>query len=294
MTGSALLISLLLWQIAPPARHANSASNTAAGFTAPRRMAILAAAEPGRLQRLLVKEGEFVEEGQLIASLDDDTQKARLEISKHRAESQLLVDQAGIKQRRFDEDRARIEELRTKGKASEAELIAAQADSDIARVQFKLAHWEHQQDQLDVALQSRALERLAVRAPFAGFIGERLHEVGESVETRDGIVRLVELDTLLIVVDFPLAAAVGLRPGDALRVIPIDKGFDSRNGSVEFVNRLADAASQTVRVKLAVPNEDRRWIAGMRVNVELSPSPRKQETGYESTAAIDPAKRAED
>lgn len=294
MAGSLWLVSLFLWQIAPPAGSANLASNTAAGFTAPRRMAILAAAEPGRLHKLLVKEGEFVEAGQLVASLEDETQKARLEMSKHRAESQLLVDQAGIKQKRFDEDRARIEELRTKGKASEAELIAAQADSDIARVQFKLAHWEHQQDQLDVALQSRALERLAVRAPFAGFISERLHELGESVETRDGIVRLIELDTLLVLVDFPLAAAVGLKPGDALRVIPNDKGFESRSGRVEFVNRLADAASQTVRVKLAVPNEDRRWIAGMRVNVELSPSPRNRKTGFESTAAIDRAKRAED
>lgn len=262
-------IVFFLVQAAPAYAPGTAAPSFAAGFTAPRRTAILAPAEPGRLQQLLVKEGDFVESGQLVASLEDGAQRARLGLSKHRADSELMVEQARIKQRRYDEDRSRIEELQSKGKASEAELIAAQADSDIARVQVGLAQWEHRQDLLDVELQSRLLERLEIRAPFAGFVTERLHEVGESVETRDGIFRLVELDPLTVVVDFPLFAAAGLAPGQSLQVLPSDPTLGSRAGTIEFVNRVADAASQTVRLKLRVANDDRRWIAGMRVNVEL-------------------------
>src|SRR5690349_6854524 len=64
-----------------------SASELVEGFTEPFRTVHVASAETGLLQSLLVKVGDHVARGQLVASLDDDLQRVQLAIAQQQLET---------------------------------------------------------------------------------------------------------------------------------------------------------------------------------------------------------------
>jgi multidrug efflux pump subunit AcrA (membrane-fusion protein) len=71
---------------------------------------------------------------------------------------------------------------------------------------------------------------------------------------------VVQVDPLWIDAPVPLAQAVGLKVGMTARVELAESGKKGLlgEGRIIFVGAVADAASGTLRVKIEVPNKDRR------------------------------------
>ena len=114
-----------------------------------------------------------------------------------------------------------------------------------------------------------ALTQFQVRVPFDGYVQEHLRHVGETVEKSEGVVLLVQVDPVLVTVDCPLAVAAGVAVGDEFPIRPVDPRWPKRKGTVVFASRVADGGSQTLRLKLAVDNQDAVWLAGLKVVAEL-------------------------
>ena len=108
---------------------------------------------------------------------------------------------------------------------------------------------------------------------------------------------LVQLDTLRVLVDCPLALEQSVLLGDAVSVRLGETPGEQRVGTVVLVSRVADGASQTFRIKLTVDNADGAWVAGAKVSVVFGAAERASSANVglaepEAVNTIDYRKRA--
>jgi RND family efflux transporter MFP subunit len=262
------------------------------GITVPYRIAEMGAVAPGRIERVAVTEGQAVDEGALLVALDDSIQQVRTETAQAQARSMLAVELAKARREQAERD---LEWLTGLGpNSSPKELNDARTQAQVAQLEHEVARFEHDQAVRIYQRERLALEDLSIKAPFAGYISELLKEVGETVDEQEGVLTLVQLDPLLVTIDCPLDFALSLRVGDRLPIRPFDPRWGPRVGEVVLANRVADAASQTTKVKLAVENSDGEWMSGMKVVVDFSQVQAGDETRSPSspepaTARLEPA-----
>ncbi len=241
----------------------------AVGFTTPFRTAILAGLQQGQILRFLSDEGAPVRRGDVLVELDATVQERRAEIARLEAESTLRVDLARVRVSLAEKDMRRVLQLRNDATVSSQERDETVAELEAARLSLALATLEQQQAVERYRLQRELLDQMKVRAPFDGYVTEHLKELGETVEEREGLVKLVQLDPLVVLVDCPLSRLPALQVGAQCPVRPQDPAWSPRTGTIVVVNPVADPASQTFRVKLQVPNPGRDWVSGMRVVVDF-------------------------
>ncbi len=205
---------------------------------------------PGELNRVLVREGEPVAAGQLLAQIDTadlqsrldariaalEEAKARLDIAeKNRANNLKLLRQKFISQIAFDTTQSTYE-------ASQASVRSEEAQVMIAR---------------------RAMEDAAVRAPFAGVVAQRMAHRGEKVGVDSPLFALVDLERMEIEAPAPATEIPSIRAGQATR-FRVD-GFGERvfEGRVERINPTAEPGSRSITVYISVANRDRVLKGGM-------------------------------
>ncbi len=255
---------------APPGPPRDALPPVVTGFTAPLRNVVLGSTCTGRIEAILVDEGARVEAGATVVRLDGDVQRHRFELADAQARSELDVELALL---RLEQARTARDHLQTVGvgAASTYELTTARIEVALAEVDVARARFRQEQAAREAALQQALLDEHEILAPFAGFVVEHLRQPGETVEDREGIVRLVQLDPLVVTVDCPLELVPAIQMGGVAEVTPDGPGATSRRGTIVYVSPVADAASQTLKVKLHVANPDTGWRAGMRVFVSVGP-----------------------
>lgn len=275
------VVALTLWVLgfsrpAPAAAEPNAPPESSrktpfsvTGITAPHRQATLAALNPGRIERLPFDEGERVRAGEVVVRLDDRVQRVRTDIYRREAQSTLGVELARAQMERAEQELERLSRLSGELYASSKELDDALAEAKVRRVEYQIALFEREQATQQYQREKLILDELQIRAPYNGYVAEHLLHAGEVVDERDGIVRLVQLDPLEVWVDCPLSVSAEVREGDLVLVRPAQDNRSSRSGRVLLVNRVADAGSQTVKIKLVVDNADGRWISGLKVTVDF-------------------------
>jgi RND family efflux transporter MFP subunit len=182
----------------------SATSLTASGYVASDRRSILAPKIPGRLDQLLVQEGQKVNKGDVIAKLDD----ADAQVGVERAiafESQAVAQRAQAQARRVQADQqlARAQRLFQSGVIARSGLDDAQAESRAAIANERAATANVHAAQRQVALAKLQLQYTVVRAPFTGTVARKLADEGAvlapaAIDQPDvgGIVELVDLSAL--------------------------------------------------------------------------------------------------
>lgn len=187
--AAALVASSALAVDAPPVDVAQAkeqpivrAVNVSGTVTSP-NAAMLSPSVGGLVQRLNVDAGDRVEAGDVLVVLDAELQRLEL----RRREAELRQNEAALadSRRRLDE----AERVRSANAISESEIETrrATAERDAAAVSAA---------QAAVQQQRSVVNRLSVRAPFAGVISQRIAAVGEWVNPGSGLVELIETDDL--------------------------------------------------------------------------------------------------
>lgn len=255
----------------PTGLRADVATNVGVvGFTSPSRKATLTVTTTGRVVRFLAEEGDTVRAGDVLVRLDDAVQRSRTEFARIRSECELEIQLARVKLQRAVEDLERLEELPVELQASTHDVSQARAAVAAARLEVSIAERDHALAIHDYETQRRTLDELRVCAPFDGYIAEHIAEVGDTIEPDRGILTIVQLDPLQVSFDCPISLLPELAAGDRVPLEPLDSCWPARVGVVRHVNRVADAGSQTAKIKLDVPNADHVWISGMKVRVNLA------------------------
>ncbi len=266
----------LLASPAPPAAGEQAGLDTSRpepewlGFTTPLQRSTLASPQTGRIAAVRVDFGTRVKAGDVLVQLEDNVQRARAAIADALAQSELEIQLAETRLEQTRVELARLEGLQQSSAATAKELLDARSEAKAAELELSLAQFRHEQAARDAALQRAALEEFQIRAPFDGFVAEKLCEVGETVEPGDGILTVVRVDSLDVVVDCPIEQAQALREGRVALVSCAARPGDLREGRIMFISRLADAASQTTKVRVRLENPGLEWPAGAAVSVRFS------------------------
>ncbi len=196
----------------------------------------------GMIEEMRVEEGAYVNQGDVLAVLENDEE----EVSLARAEA---IREA--RKQEYDRSMALlnaqlISEVDHEGK--EREFIMAKADWESAKVAF---------------------DKTTIRAPFGGTITDRHQNVGNMARPGDALFTMVDLNTLLIYSHLPEMewshVAVGQQVILETETLP-DGKFD---GTILRVSPIINPQNGTFKVTVKIDDPGWRLKPGMFVRVKI-------------------------
>jgi len=260
----------------PPSIAAANSVLDASGYVVARREATVSAKLTGKVREVLVEEGMRVEEGQVVAYLDDATQRAQLDFASAQvvaARAALAEIDAQLRAARLERDRLR--DLAQRQLTSAASLDAAEANYDALAARLETGRENVKVAESNVALAEDALDNMTIRAPFAGMVVSKNAQPGEMISpisagggfTRTGICTIVDMDSLEIEVDVNEAYIQRVSPGQRVSAT-LDAYPDWQiPAEVIAIVPTADRQKATVRVRIGFLERDERVLRDMGAKV---------------------------
>jgi HlyD family secretion protein len=233
----------------------------------------------GRLQQLLVKEGDVVTNGELLAQIQPEQWQADMafyDSSEQQMSASLAQAQADAENARLNFERIgglysnNIESVQT---FDQARTSADSAKARVESVQKQMQAVTAQKDKAKVYL-----DYTEIRAPTNGIVDTRAALQGEVVNAGQAIVTLINEDDLWVRADVEETYIDRIHLGDKLQV-KLPSGA-MREGTVYYRSVDADYATQrdvsrskrdikTFEIRLRCDNSDRALAVGMTAYVEL-------------------------
>jgi HlyD family secretion protein len=175
-----------------------SVSNTRAGTVKACRRAKLSAPAGGQISKLLVKKGDRVVEGQVLLELWDKDMHAQERLSRDQLKtSELRVSEVCSMAEASQRDAERSKELKEKGFISSQQLDRALTDAQSRQAACEGARSDIEQSKARIEVAQTSLERMVLRAPFAGVVADISGELGEfSTPSPPGIPTLPTIDLI--------------------------------------------------------------------------------------------------
>lgn len=238
----------------------------------PHSVADVSTREEGVIEAILVKRGDIVKKGQVVARLESKLESITLELADARANMTGEVESRKATLEYMERQRDRIEDLYTKKSVSFNEKDKADTDVRLAKTELQLALDNQVIRNLERNRAAQLLELRSIRSPVNGVIVEILLVPGESVEDRAReIMTIAEVDPLNVEVIMPARLYGSVKTGTLAEVTPLIPGGEARTTVVSVVDRTIDAASDTFGVQLQLENSDHAIPGGVRCNIDLQP-----------------------
>jgi HlyD family secretion protein len=155
-------------------------SNTRAGTVKACRRSKMAPPAGGQISQLLVKKGQRVKAGQVLLRLWSKDLQAQDRLAHEQLNTaETQAQQACIQADQAEKDAERATQLRAQGFISPEGLDQKVSAAKIARAGCKAARSQIEQARSRIAVAQAALDRMTLRAPFAGVIADISGEQGE-------------------------------------------------------------------------------------------------------------------
>jgi RND family efflux transporter MFP subunit len=231
----------------------SSVQVTATGYIIPQLTSKVGPHDTGRLAKVLVKEGDSVQAGQVIAIFDTLDQKSAIAA----AGSRVIVAQAKVEtakatlaetKQKVDRERALVERG-AESKSVLDDLVASQRslEQQVKAAQAEVVAAQAERSTLDVGLRQRT-----VLAPIDGTVVSKPMEAGQVTSPGDvqPIVELVDFKSLLAEVDVPENRLSSIKIGGPTE-IALDAYPDKRfRGEVVAFGKRVDRSKATLVVKV--------------------------------------------
>jgi len=206
---------------------------------------------PGKVNLISGKTGQFLAQGQLIASLDP----TNYALNKQLADLQL---------NEVSDEYNRLKILYGRGSLSE---------SDFTKIGFSL-----QSAQLKQKLELKNLNDTRLYAPIGGVLLSKQAEVGEIISAGTPLFVVADIRKVKVLAFIPEGELNGLHIGqDAnVNITALDKSFI---GKITEVGAVADAASRAFMIKIELDNAGLQVRPGMVAEISIARS--SQKTGIQ-------------
>ena len=250
----------------------------ASGYVTARRMATVSAKITGRVREVLIEEGQRVEAGQVMATLDPidaDAQRSLSAAQLGAARSQVTGVQARLKE--AEANAARLASLVRQQLVSRSQYDQAVAQRDALRAELLTARRNAQVAADGLRIADIGVDNTVVRAPFSGVVTAKAAQPGEIVSplsagggfTRTGIGTVVDMDSLEIEVEVGEAFIGRVQPK-----MPVEATLNAYPdwkipAEVIAIVPTADRGKATVKVRVALKARDPRIVPDMGVNVSF-------------------------
>lgn len=198
----------------------------------------------GILAAVLVKEGDRVARGQVLARLDP-------------AEAQAQVRAATAQRDKAKRDWIRADRLAAEG------ALASSARED-ARTALEAA-------EAGLAVAQEALARMTLLSPSAGTVFQRLSEPGESIQAGSPVLLVDETAALMVKVGVTDRDLRRLRTGQGARLLPEDGG-EAVQGRISSLAPTPNPSDGLYAVEVRPEGTPRGWQPGVLIGVRFEGS----------------------
>ncbi len=220
-------------------------SLTAVGVLQANESVMIRPEQSGRISEILFAEGEQIAADSPMFKLDSALYDAALTQAQARARlSQLEYERA-----------ASLLEKR----------VGSRTERDTKLAQLRV-------DEAEVALARTRLDKMTVRAPFAGTTGLRLVSPGGFVTVGQDLVELTDTSSLKVEFSIPERHLQQLHNGQVINLNIDALGEQTFKGEIYAISPSADPASHNISVRARVPNPDGLMRPGLfaRINIATS------------------------
>jgi RND family efflux transporter MFP subunit len=225
------------------------------GVVEPLKQSLVSSQATGRVSALVVKAGDHVKAGQLLATVDDRETQTGVQ----RSQAQQLQSDSELRNAQLNVSRTR--DLQAKGFVSQAAL-------DTAELQFKAA--QAGRDQASAGSRQSALsqEFTRVTAPYEGYVSETLVQAGDLAVPGKPLLNMYSPHAYRVVVHVGVSQQASTRA--AVQVEVQQAGGEWIKPLAQQLMPAADALSQTLQWRLDVPNMPGvSWVPGQQVRVRF-------------------------
>ena len=267
----------------------------ASGYVTPRRRATIAAKITGRVTSVHFDEGTRVQEGQLLATLDDsDVRKALDSAKADRDSSQAAIADLQVQLRNAQIEFRRAEQLQKAGVQTQEQLDNARTNADSLMAKIDLAKTQVAGAEARIQVAQQAVDNCTIRAPFAGIVVSKDAQVGEMVSpisagggfTRTGIATIVDMNSNEIEVDVNESYIARVQDGQPVTAI-LDAYPDWEIPSrVRTIIPTADRQKATVKVRISFLKLDPRILPDMGIKVTFLGAAPEKKSGNEAPPLI--------
>lgn len=234
----------------------------------------------GRVQQLLVNEGDSVKENAVLAELSSEQSNSQVmaaEAGKDRAKETVVRAAAEVSARQQQQKVAKLDlentrQLYQQALVSKAELDRRQAayDAEVAAVHAAQAAQAEataavEQAQAQIHSADSTHQDMLIRAPKAGRVEYRIAEVGNVLAAGSKVVTLLDPSDVTMTVFLPTNTVGKLKVGDDARIVldglnavfPAKIKFiaDQAQFTPKYVETADEREKLMYKVKLAIPSE---------------------------------------
>jgi len=196
---------------------------------------------PGKVLRIGVENGAQVKQGDVLMELDTTQEQA-----------DLASAEAGLRLAKLNLDR---------NKGLLDKRIIAQSDYDSIAAIFD-------QEQAKTATIRATIAKKIIRAPFAGRVGIRTVNLGQTVRAGDELIPLHSSDPIYVEFSVPQTRLDSISVGQTIRVTT-DGLKMPVVGLITAINPVVEEATRTARVQGTLENKEGLLLAGLFAEVEV-------------------------
>lgn len=212
------------------------------GSTQPDEEVTVSSEVPGKVMKILFKEGTRVSRGTALVQLDD---------TELQAQRQRLIVQQNLNQ-----------------KISER-LQALYEKEGVSLQEYEVAKAEVEKVKAEIALIDAQLDKRIIRAPFSGVLGLRMVSEGSYLSPGTAIVNLVSINPIEIGFSVPEKYSRSVGPGTEVK-FKLDGRDKSYTARVIAVEPVIDAETRTFMLKASAPNPNGEILPGAFANVTVN------------------------
>lgn len=258
-----------------------SVTNSRAGTVKSRRRATLSPETGGRIEEILVTEGDRVSKGDVLLRLASRDARARVELEKRSLDAARAREvEAEATATRAARDLERFRELARDRIVAESVLDQYRSASDVASAALVAAKAVVEQSKAALDVARVQLERTVLRAPFDGIVAEIDAEIGEWITPSPpgvpipAVMEVFNPEAIYVSAPMDEVDVGKVRPGQAVRVT-----FDSYPGEalpgkvIRVAPYVLDLREQnrTFDIEVALDDEEfaRSLLPGTSADVEV-------------------------
>lgn len=199
----------------------------------------------GTVLRVLVSEGESVKKGQLLAELNDETNRNTYEMSL-----------ASLKQ--AEDAYKRLLPMYKNGSLPEIKMVEMETNLQKAKS--------------GTAIAKKNLDDCKLFSPENGVIGKRSIEPGMSAMPGMTSLNIVKIKKVFAVVSVPENEISKIKKGQKAKIIISALDYAEFNGTIEEIGIIADPIVHTYKIKIGINNINLALKPGMVCSVSIDNS----------------------
>ena len=245
-------------------------AQTYVGIVEEREATAVSFTSMGVVKRILVKEGQMVRRGQLLAEIDPSTSSNSVEIAQasvNQANDMVKQAEATYNQAKDAYDRMKL--LHDNGSLPEVKWIEAETRLAQATSALNTARSGVASAKAAEKIARKGLADTRLYAPVSGVIGKKQLMAGETALPSQAVVNILDISTVKVKVSVPETEIGSINAGTPTSIKVDAIGRSYRGGRIEKGVQ-ADALTHTYDIRINVGNRDFKLLPGMVANVSFN------------------------